>query len=163
MRSRPQPPVAVHRQVMAGFAAAVTITALALLTDLTTLPLLAAVFGASCVLVFTLPDSPLSAPANVIGGHLICAATGLVTAVLLPAHWSSMAIAVGMATTLMAALRMTHPPAGGHPIVILTSSAGWEYLLAPVLLGATVVVCCAWLTRVASTHLTHRSAERARQ
>ena len=39
--------------------------------------LLIAPFGASCVLVFAIPQSPLAQPRNVIGGHLIAPAAGL--------------------------------------------------------------------------------------
>jgi CBS-domain-containing membrane protein len=39
--------------------------------------LLIAPFGASCVLVFAIPQSPLAQPRNVIGGHLISAAARL--------------------------------------------------------------------------------------
>ena len=38
---------------------------------------LIAPFGASCVLVFAIPQSPLAQPRNVIGGHLISTAAGL--------------------------------------------------------------------------------------
>jgi len=39
--------------------------------------LLIAPFGASCVLVFAIPQSHLAQPRNVIGGHLISAGAGL--------------------------------------------------------------------------------------
>ena len=54
---------------VSGLGGFIVITLLALLTaDFHTL-LLIAPFGASCVLVFALPQSPLAQPRNVIGGH----------------------------------------------------------------------------------------------
>ena len=41
------------------------------------MPLLMAPFGASCVLLFAVPNSPLSQPANVIGGHAVATLAGL--------------------------------------------------------------------------------------
>lgn len=124
---------------LASCIAAATIAALGLLGDALDRPLLIAAFGASCVLVFTFPESPLSSPINVIGGHVVSALCGLLVCLFLPAAWWSMALGVGLALAAMAMLRVTHPPAGGTPIVIVLTQEGWTYLLAPVLAGAVVV------------------------
>lgn len=42
------------------------------------LPLAIGSMGATAVLVYGLPDSPLSTPRNVIGGHMISALVGVV-------------------------------------------------------------------------------------
>jgi len=65
--------------------------------------LLAASFGASCVLVFAIPQSPLARPKNVIGGHLISTLVGLVLLVWLGASPLTMALGVGLAIALMQA------------------------------------------------------------
>jgi CBS-domain-containing membrane protein len=52
--------------------------------------LLIAPFGASCVLVFALPESSLAQPRNVIGGHVISTAIGLMVLSLIgasPSRW----------------------------------------------------------------------------
>lgn len=55
--------------------------------DVTQLALLIPPFGASSVLLFALPSSPLAQPRNVIGGHLVAASAGLIAvAALGPAH-----------------------------------------------------------------------------
>jgi CBS-domain-containing membrane protein len=102
-------------------------------------------FGATCVLMFSLPASPLSQPANVIGGHIISTAIGLTLHTFLPLDWWSMGLAVGIAITAMSILRITHPPAGADPLVIFLSSPGWDYLIFPVAMGSVVRGVTAWL------------------
>jgi CBS-domain-containing membrane protein len=102
--------------------------------------LLIAPFGASCVLVFGLPESPLAQPRNVVGGHLISTAVGLASLALLGATPLAFGVGVGLAIAAMLLTRTTHPPAGADPIVVILAGASWQFLLTPVLLGAVVIV-----------------------
>lgn len=101
-------------------------------------------FGASCVLLFSVPDSPLSQPMNVIGGHMVASVIGLALAMVLPDAWWAGALGVGLAIGVMAALRVTHPPAGADPLVILALQPGWSFLILPVGLGAVALVAVAF-------------------
>ncbi|MBQ0719289.1 MAG: HPP family protein [Gammaproteobacteria bacterium] len=103
-------------------------------------PLLMAPFGASCVLIFSLPQSPLSQPANVIGGHLVSTAIGLFLHMYLPTTGWSLGLAVGLAIAAMMALRLTHPPAGADPLVVFIDNPGWSYLGLPVCAGSVLLV-----------------------
>ena len=40
----------------------------------------------------------------------------------------------------MIALNVTHPPAGGNPIIIIMGSVSFDYLLMPVVTGSIIVV-----------------------
>ena len=40
----------------------------------------------------------------------------------------------------MIALKVTHPPAGGNPIIIIMGSVSYDYLFMPVILGSVIVV-----------------------
>jgi CBS-domain-containing membrane protein len=113
--------------------------------DLSQLSLLMAPFGASCVLVFALPDSPLAQPRNVIGGHLLSSFVGLLLLGLCGVHAWSVALAVGLAILLMQLTRTIHPPAGADPIVIMLAGAGWNFLITPVLAGAVLIVAVGFL------------------
>ena len=66
---------------------------------------LIAPFGASCVLVFAIPQSPLAQPRNVIGGHLISTAAGLSVFYLLGQTPLAFALGVGLAITAIVADR----------------------------------------------------------
>lgn len=106
---------------------------------------LMAPFGATCVLLFSAPQSPLSQPLNVTGGHLLSSFIALLMYQIMPEQMLGLSLAVGLAIALMAWLRVTHPPAGADPIVIFFAAPGWEYLLFPVLLGSLSLVLVAAL------------------
>jgi len=80
---------------------------------------LIAPFGASCVLVFAIPQSPLAQPRNVIGGHMISTAAGLLVFYLLGQTPLAFALGVGLAVTAMLLTGTVHPPAGADPIVVI--------------------------------------------
>jgi CBS-domain-containing membrane protein len=141
---RRQPAEPRLKAIKAGVGGAIAIAALVLLGYVSDNPLLMAPFGASCVLLFSLPQSPLSQPINVIGGHLVSIAIGLALHIFLPFDWWSVAIAVGLAITAMTILRVTHPPAGADPLVVFFSSPGWDYLIFPVAIGSVILVITAW-------------------
>lgn len=111
-------------------------------------PLLIAPFGASCVLLFAVPSSPLAQPINVIGGHVSASIVALLMAMVLPAEWWAIALAVGVAITVMVALRVTHPPAGAVPVVIFLSHPGWDFLVVPIFTGSLVLVGVATLVHM---------------
>ena len=101
-------------------------------------PLLIAPFGASCVLLFAVPRSPLAQPMNVMGGHLVASVLGLALHMVLPSEWWAIALAVGVSISVMAALRIIHPPAGADPVVIFLSDPGWSFCL--VLVGIATLI-----------------------
>jgi CBS-domain-containing membrane protein len=148
-----QPRNDTRKTLLAGLGGAVAIGFLGLLTIGSGHPLLMAPFGASCVLLFSVPSSPLSQPMNVIGGHVVSTLVGLLLRLYLPNEWWALAIAVGLAISLMAALRVTHPPAGADPIIVFVSDPGFLFLLQPVLIGAVgLIVIAAAFHVTTSTH-----------
>ena len=68
--------------LLAGAGASMAIALLGWLDLSWQLTLLMAPFGASCVLLFSLPQSPLARPQNVLGGHLLSATLGLLVQLL---------------------------------------------------------------------------------
>jgi CBS-domain-containing membrane protein len=133
-------PARIKLQIARGFAGGVAaIAVVGLLARLTGLPLLIAPFGASSVLLFAAPASAFAQPRNLVLGHLICAAIGLVMFWLAGNGVWSMALATGLAIAAMQLTRAVHPPAGANPLVIMLSgTASASFLLFPVLAG---VVC----------------------
>ena len=90
------------------------------------LPLLVAPLGASAVLVFAVPASPLAQPWSVIGGDLISAAIGLGIGHLLGAPVLSASFAVGLAIAAMSLLRCLHPPGGACALLCALGAAGHD-------------------------------------
>ncbi|MEP9352058.1 HPP family protein [Xanthobacter sp. KR7-65] len=111
----------------------------------TSLPLLIAPFGASAVLLFGHPASPLAQPANVIGGYGAAVGVGIVVALLFPGAWWAAALGVGLAILAMLLLRVSHPPAGAVPILMTLSPIGVFELAGIVAAGAVALVAVASL------------------
>ena len=86
-------------------------------------------FGASCVILYAVSQSPLAQPRNVIFGHFISALVGLIFLKILGAGMLSIAFAVGVAIALMQYFQCVHPPAGANPLVILLTANTISHLL----------------------------------
>ncbi|WP_426451445.1 HPP family protein [Paenibacillus sp. S-38] len=108
------------------------------------LPLLMAPFGASCVLAFALPDSPLAQPRSIVGGHALSTAIGLLLLHTAGFHPWSAALGVALAIFLMGLTRTLHPPAGADPLLVLIGGASWSFLWTPAVLGALWITAAAW-------------------
>lgn len=126
--------------VLAGLGAALAIGVLAVAGDSFATPLIMAPFGATAVLVFGVPKSPLAQPKNVIFGHLITAFIGISFVQFVGVTPYTMAIATGLAVSAMLLTDTTHPPAGANPLLIMLTHQSWGFLLTPVLSGAIIIV-----------------------
>jgi CBS-domain-containing membrane protein len=127
---------------IAGIFATLTIGVLAYLDSVTSTTFwLMAPFGATVVLVFGVPKSPLAQPKNVIVGHFITAFIGVFFVEYVGVEPWSLALATGIAVTMMLLTNTTHPPAGANPMLIMLSGQSWAFLFSPVLMGACIIVC----------------------
>lgn len=111
----------------------------------TSLPFLIAPFGASAVLLFGHPSTPLAQPANVLGGYAVAALVGLIFALLFPGAWWAAAMGVGLAILVMLLLRVSHPPAGAVPILMVVATSDPLQLVGIVLGGSLALVAVASL------------------
>lgn len=121
------------------------------------LPWLVAPMGASAVLVFVLPASPLSQPWPVLGGHLFAVLVGLACHALVPAPWLAASLAVGGSIAAMSVGRCLHAPAGGTALLAalvppVIAAMGALSLLMPVALNAVLLVACGWAWHQVSGH-----------
>lgn len=78
---------------------------------------LLAPLGASSVILFALPHSPLGQPWSTAGGLLLSGLIGLLCGHWISPNWLAVACALGMSIWLMAKLRCIHPPGGAMAIV----------------------------------------------
>lgn len=117
------------------------------LTKLTGNIYIMAPFGATCVILYAVSQSPLAQPRNVIFGHLISAFIGLFFLKFFPESNLTIALSVGCAIALMQVFKCVHPPAGANPLVILLTANSinyeWNFLIFPVLLGSIALVLVA--------------------
>ena len=102
---------------------------------------LIASFGSSMVLLYGYPESPFAQPKNLFFGHLLTAVTGMVFLYLVPLPlYIIIPLAVGFGVGLMILLNVTHPPAGGNPIIVIMGSVSHDYLLNPVISGSIIIL-----------------------
>lgn len=114
------------------------------------IPYLIAPMGASAVLLFAVPASPLAQPWSIIGGNLVSATVGVTCALLIHDPVEAAALAVALAICAMFALRCVHPPSGAVALTAVLGgpsvhALGYGFVFAPVaiqsaaLLGAAIV------------------------
>jgi len=125
---------------MSWFGSFVAIALLAYLSIYSKYPLIAAPMGATSVLLFGVPHSPMAQPRNVVGGNLIGAIVSVsLVQTLGPQPWV-MALAVSTTITITKLTRTVHPPSGAVALVGVLANASWDFLFAPVLAGSIVMV-----------------------
>ncbi|MBL4837516.1 MAG: HPP family protein [Kordiimonadaceae bacterium] len=140
------PPRPHYAQILwSWFGAASGIAIVALVADVSGHPLLMAPLGASAVLAFAVPESPLAQPRNIVGGHLSTTIVGLLVLGLFGASWWAAGLAVATAIAVMQITRTVHPPAGANPLVVLAVGAGWEYVILPVLVSTVMLTVWAYV------------------
>ena len=106
-------------------------------------------FGASCVLVYGVIQSPLAQPRNLVGGHLISAIVGVTVQKLLPdLLWIAAPLAVSLSIVMMQITKTLHPPGGATALIAVTGSPailklGYWYVVTPVLLGSLILLAVA--------------------
>jgi len=105
--------------------------------------LLAGPLGASAVLLFAVPSSPLAQPWPIVGGNVVSAVVGVVVAQLMGHGSLAVGVAVGAAILAMSVLRCLHPPGGGTVLLPVLAPAvlaqGYGFALLPIGLNAVAL------------------------
>ena len=132
----------IIKSFIAALFSSITIAALTYLTYKTQYGVfLIASFGSSMVLLFGYPESPFAQPKNIFFGHLLTSIVGVIFVVFIPLPiYISIPLAVGMGVGLMILLNVTHPPAGGNPIIVIMGGVSFNYLLSPIISGSLIVL-----------------------
>ena len=135
----------LKKSFLAGLFSFITISILTLLTYKTVYGIfLLASFGSSMVLLYGYPESPFAQPKNVFFGHFITTAIGLIFLNFVPFPiYIIIPLAVGFGVGFMILLNVTHPPAGGNPIIVIIGSVSFDYLLSPVISGSLIIIISA--------------------
>jgi CBS domain-containing membrane protein len=113
-------------------------------------PALIAPMGASAVLLFAVPSSPLAQPWSVVGGNTVSAIVGVLVAGLVPEPLMAAALAIGLAIAAMIACRCLHPPGGAIALTAVLGGPaihklGLSFALWPVAGNSILLLCAALL------------------
>lgn len=119
-------------------------------------------FGASAVLIYGTPTSPLAQPRNVIGGHFFSAIVGCAwrVAIYRFEHSVTAALAVATSIVVMQFTETVHPPGGATALIAVTTQpllpwADFLYIFVPVLTGSIIMLIVALLVNNLSNHRTY--------
>ena len=121
------------------------------------IPWIVAPMGASAVLLFAVPASPLAQPWSIAGGNFVSAFVGAVVAQFIPDPAIAAAVAVSLAILTMSLLRCLHPPGGAAALsavlggYALLSEHVVEFLFV-VLVNSLLLVSIGWLFHRFSGH-----------
>ena len=102
---------------------------------------LMASLGASALLVFALPGSPMAQPWAVIAGNTLSAFVGITAAILIDQPLLAIPIAASLSIMGMFILRCLHPPAAAVALIaILGHVTSYRYALFPVMIDSILLV-----------------------
>jgi CBS domain-containing membrane protein len=131
-------------------------------------PLLIAPMGASAILLFAVPASPLAQPWPVIGGHIVAALVGVTIAQLIGTPLVAAPLAVALSFGVMTVFRCVHPPSGAIALIAVLggpkiTEMGYSFALVPVLLNSVLLTASALiynnLTGRSFPHVAHPPAQ----
>jgi CBS domain-containing membrane protein len=112
------------------------------------IPLLVAPMGASAVLLFAVPASPLAQPWSIIGGNLVSATVGVACATWIADPVDAAALAIALAICAMFTLRCVHPPSGAVALTAVLGgpsihSLGFGFVFEPILIQSFALLAAA--------------------
>lgn len=122
-----------------------------------TLPIIVAPLGASAVLVFAVPASPLAQPWPVVGGNTLSALIGVMAFETIPNLTIAAGVAVGLAILVMSLCRCLHPPGGAAALTAVIGTqdiheASYYFAFTPVALNSIALISVAMLFHRLSGH-----------
>ncbi|RQV84803.1 HPP family protein [Burkholderia anthina] len=120
-------------------------------------PLLVAPMGASAVLLFAVPASPLAQPWSIIGGNLVAATVGVACAQWIADPVTAAAVAIACAIGGMFALRCVHPPSGAVALTAVVGgpaihALGFGFVLQPIALQSAILLSAALVYHALTGH-----------
>ena len=109
---------------------------------------LIAPFGATSVLIFAVPNSPLAQPWSAIMGNTVAAIVGVAVCMIVSNQAWQIGLAVGLSIVAMMVIRAVHPPAGAVAMTAAMSPdtiehLGFRFALTPVAAGTALLVILA--------------------
>lgn len=106
---------------------------------------LLASMGASALLLFVIPSSPLSQPWSLLGGHLVSGLVGISCALLFEDIVIASAISVSVAIIAMMYLRCLHPPGGATALIPILMAdevhqVGFQFIFTPIAINTLILL-----------------------
>lgn len=142
-----------NREVLVSIAGAFVATLLAsffsyMILSAEQTPIILASTGASAMLIFGLPHSPVSQPWHLVGGHVVSAIVGVTCQKLIVNPILAASVAIAVAMLLMHYLRCIHPPGGATAVTAViggeqVEALGYAFVLLPVFFNCIILLSIA--------------------
>lgn len=112
------------------------------------MPMVLASTGASAMLIFGIPHSPVSQPWPIVGGHLISAIIGITAYYLIPNPIWASSLAIGVAMLAMHYTGSMHPPGGATAVTAVIGGStvhelGYYFVVVPVFFNSIILLSVA--------------------
>ena len=132
----------IKKSIFAAIFSTITIGVLTLLTYKTQYGVfLIASFGSTMVILYGYPESPFAQPKNIFFGHLSSSIIGVLFLYFVPLPiYILLPLAVGAGVGVMILFNVTHPPAGGNPIIVIMGSVSLDYIINPIIIGSIIIL-----------------------
>lgn len=145
----PASPLSLGEKIRTALAAGLAIFLAGWLASLSIdgggLKTLLASMGASAVILFAMPSSPVARPWAFVGGHFISATIGILCGLAIGHQWMAAATAVGLSVFAMHFARCLHPPGGASALIPVlggesVKALGFQFLITPLALNVAVML-----------------------
>jgi CBS domain-containing membrane protein len=132
------------------------------------IPLLVAPMGASAVLLFAVPASPLAQPWSIIGGNMVSAIIGVACATWITNPIDAAPIAVALSIGAMFAFRCVHPPSGAVALTAVLGgpavhALGFGFVFAPIAAQSFALLAVAIVFHASTGHRYPHAARSAKE
>jgi CBS domain-containing membrane protein len=111
-------------------------------------PMVLASTGASAMLIFAIPHSPVSQPWPLVGGHIISAFIGISAYYLIPNPILASSVAIALAMLAMHHTGSMHPPGGATAVTAVIGGTsvhelGYIFVIVPVFFNSIILLSIA--------------------
>lgn len=111
-------------------------------------PMVLASTGASAMLIFGIPHSPVSQPWPIVGGHVVSAFVGISAYYLIPNPVLASSAAIGIAMLAMHHTGCMHPPGGATAVTAVIGGTGvhelgYYFVIVPVFFNSIILLSIA--------------------
>lgn len=108
-------------------------------------PMILASTGASAMLIFGVPHAKVSAPWNLVVGHIVSAFVGVTCAKFIVNPIIASSLAIGVSMQLMYWAKCVHPPGGATAVTAVIGGSvvtdlGYAFLIIPVFFNAIILL-----------------------
>jgi len=124
---------------IAGLGALIGLSFIGLVAEEVGYMMIIAPFGATAVILFSIPDSHFARPINVFSGYLISTLVGLIVLIYSSGNWLPVAAGLGAIIMIMHLFNVIHPPAGANYFIVIEGQLTM-YSIEPILIGLVSLV-----------------------